>query len=253
MLTPPASLPDNVLAQIKALGAEKVIIVGGPGAIKPAVAERLESEGVTVERIYGANQYETAYEIAKVVGNATGQAALVNGSRKQTAFADALSIAAWAGYQGVPILYAGENSGTLPEATNRAFKELGISQTLLIGGPGVLPQALEALVPKAQRYAGTDRYDTNARVLKELQPNAKTLYVVSGADFADALAGAAVAAQNNGWLLLTGTQGGTNGLTATQQSLLQAAKGTVQEMQVFGGAAAVPQATLEAVKASLGL
>ncbi|HWR41438.1 MAG TPA: cell wall-binding repeat-containing protein [Patescibacteria group bacterium] len=255
MLTSPDNLPDNVLAQIKVLGAKKVIIVGGPGAVKPAVADQLEAQGLVVERIYGANQYETAYEIANALGSATGQAILVNGTSEQTAFADALSIASWAGHQGVPILYASGESGTLPEATNRAFKELGISQTLLIGGTAVLPQALESLVPEATRYAGIDRYGTNAQVLGKFQPNPKAIYVVSGGDFADALAAAAVAARSNGWLLLTGAQeeGRTNGLTAEQETLLQAAKGTVQEFQVFGGTMAVPQATLEAVKALLGL
>ncbi|MCB8816711.1 cell wall-binding repeat-containing protein [Desulfosporosinus shakirovi] len=254
LLTPPDNLPDNVLAQIQALGTKKVIITGGTGAVKTAVSERLEAQGISVERIYGTTQYETAYEIAKALNSAGGRAVLVNGNSGQGSFADALSIAPWAGYQGVPILYAGGEGEMLPEATARAFSELGINQTLLIGGTAVLPQSLESLVPNAQRYDGIDRYATNVRVLENLQPNPQAIYVVSGRDFADALSAAAVAAQNNAWLLLAGYEGegGSNGLTREQEVLLQSAKENVEEIRVFGGIVAVPQSTLEAIEALLG-
>lgn len=253
LLTLPDSLPDVVFNEIKTLGTKKVIIIGGPGAIKTAVEERLKNIGLEVERIYGQTYYDTAYEIAKRLGGNTGQAILVNGDKYVDTFPDALSIAPWAAYYGVPILYANSNAGQLPEGTSKALTELGISKTLLIGGKAVIPESLEKLVLQPKRYDGIDLYGTNVEVLKQLQPNPEMVYVATGNDFADALAGAAVAGQRNSWLLLTGSAEGVHGLTAGQEELLKGVKGKVTEIHVFGGSAVVPGSTLEAVKALLGL
>ncbi len=254
LLTQPDSLSDNVLQEIKSLGAKKVVIIGGPGAVKSAVEDKLTANGLQVERVYGQTQYDTAYEIAKQLGGSTGQAVLVNGNLYKSTFPDALSVSSWAGYNSVPILYVDSSSSRLPEATSKAISEMKINKTLLVGGTAVVPSALESLVPNPQRYGGTTLYDTNVQVLKTLQPNATSVYAVTGKDFADALAGAAVAARSNGWLLLTGANATASqgGLTLDQQTLLESTNGKVTSFHVFGGPAVVSQSTLEAVKSMLG-
>ena len=249
LLTLPDRLPDNVLTEIEALGANRVIIIGGPGAVKAAVEESLKAAGLQVERIYGQTQYDTAYEIAKRLGGTTGEAVLVNGNLSERTYADALSISAWAGYHGVPILYVDSTSSKLPEATARALSELKISRTLLIGGTAVVPAALEKLVPNPERYGGTTAYDTNVLVLKNLQPDPGSVYLATGKGFADALAGAAVADQSNGWLILTG--GSASGLTGEQEELLRSVGEGIKSFHVFGGPAVVPESILEKVKEML--
>lgn len=254
LLTYPDRLPEGVLAEIKALGATRVMIIGGPGAVEPTVEANLKSglgNTVSLERIYGQSRYDTAYEIALRLGNATGQAVLVNGDNYQTSFPDALSVSAWSGYYGVPILYVDSQMAKLPEATTKALNELKVSQTVLVGGTGVIPTLLENQAPNPKRFGGMTRYDTNVEVLRNLQPNSQTVYVATGESFADALAGAAVAAQNNSWVILIG--GPSNELTLAQENLLKEMKGKIKSIHALGGPAVVPEATMERVKSLLDL
>lgn len=258
LLTLPHSLPDEVLAEIKALRAKRVIIIGGPGAVKTAVEEQLKTSLgsiVSIERIYGQTRSDTAYEIALRLESRTGQAVLVNGDKTGDTYPDALSIASWAAYYGVPILYGDSTQTQLPESAAKAIKELKVNRTLLIGGTTVLPKVLESQVPGAVRYGGTTRYDTNAAVLKNLQPNPQMVYVATGRDFADALAGGAAAGRSNAWLVLTGADGTASGLTAEQENLLKGLQGGSEkgpEIYILGGPAVIPDKTLEAVRSLLG-
>lgn len=247
LLTPSGQLPSTVLNQIQALGAKKVLIMGGEGAISTRVSEALSQAGLQVQRVAGRDHYATAYEIAKLLGS-SGQAVIVSGDYEHS-FPDALSVSAWAAYNGVPVLY-GDKTAQLPEATRQAISELGITKTLLIGGTAVLPGELEQLLPAPSRYSGATLYETNAAVLSRLQPNPTKLYVATGGGFADALAGAAVAGQSNAWILLTGAAAGGNGLSAEQKQLLQA-QNSIEEIYVLGGSAVVPENTLQALKGAL--
>jgi len=247
LLTPQDQLPNQVLNELKTLGVKTVYIVGGEMAVSSKVAEVITGQGIIIQRVAGLDRYATAYEVAKLLGN-TGQAVLVNGN--DYAYPDALSISSWAAYNGVPILYA-DGTNTLPEVTAKAMTELKVSRTILVGGTAVLPKSLEGLVPNPERYAGVDRYDTNSQVLSKLQPNSTQIFVATGNDFADALAGAVVAGQTNAWLILTGSSQTTGSvLTSEQQQLLQSVKG-VKELHVFGGTVAVPDATLNELKKNL--
>ncbi|HWQ43015.1 MAG TPA: cell wall-binding repeat-containing protein, partial [Desulfosporosinus sp.] len=246
LLTPSDQLPSNVFDQIQALGAKKVLIMGGEGAIAKQVSATLSQAGIQVQRVFGNDHYGTAYEIAKLLGN-QGQAVIVSGDYANC-YPDALSISAWAAYNGVPILYA-DKSAQLPKATEQAIAELGVKKTFLIGGTAVLPQELEQILPDPKRYSGQTLYDTNAIVLSQLQPNPTKIFVASGGGFADALAGAAVAGQSNAWTLLTDRAvSGKNGLSAAQEQLLRSARTHITETYVLGGTAVVANNTLLALK-----
>ncbi|AGA68937.1 cell wall-binding protein [Desulfitobacterium dichloroeliminans LMG P-21439] len=246
LLTPPDHLPENLLTVLRDLGAKQIIIIGGHGAVQTTLEEILKEAGYKVERVYGASRYDTAYEIAKRLEGTSGRAVLVNGDKAEETFADALSVSSWAGYHGIPILYLDSTLRGLPEATNKALKELKITETIIIGGEGVLPKELEGYLPNPMRYGGDTRYETNALVLKNLQPTTDSIYGVTGKDFADALTGAAVAAQSNSWLLLTG--GTTNGLTPEQETLLQGMKGRITHLHIFGGSSVVSEGTIDRMK-----
>ena len=248
LLTPQDQLPDQVLTEIKTLGVKTVYIVGGEMAVSSQVADVISGQGITIQRIAGPDRYATAYQVAKLLGN-TDQAVIVDGNDE--AYPDALSISSWAAYNGAPILYA-DGTNTLPEDTAKALTELKVTRTILVGGTAVLPQSLEGLVPNPERYAGVDRYDTNIQVLSKLQPNPTQIFVATGNNFADALAGAAVAGQTNAWLILTGNSQATgSGLTSEQQQLVLSVKG-VKDLHVLGGTVAVPDATLNEMKKDLG-
>lgn len=249
LLTPSDQLPGAVFNQIQALGTKKVFIMGGEGAISRQIAEVLTQAGIEVQRVAGRDHYATAYEIAKLLGN-SNQGVIVSGDYRHS-FPDALSISAWAAYNGVPILYA-DKTAQLPEGTRQAILELGIKETLLIGGTTVLPRELEQVLPLPKRYSGSTLYETNAVVLSQLQPNPTKLYVATGGGFADALAGAAVAGETNAWILLTGgVSSGSDGLTAEQKQLLKSAQNVIAETYILGGSAVVSANTLQDLKGVL--
>jgi putative cell wall-binding protein len=250
LLTPQNQLPDQVLNEIKTLGAKTVYIVGGETAVSSKVADAITGQGVEIKRVAGIDRYATAYEVAKLLGN-TGKAVIVNGNNK--AYPDALSISSWAAFNGVPILYA-DGTHTLPEATAKALRELNVNRTILVGGTAVLPQSLEDLVPNPERYGGVDRYVTNSQVLSKLQPDSSQVFAATGNNFADALAGAAVAGKTNAWVILTGSSQVTgSGLTSEQQELLKSAQTRILDLHVFGGKFAVPDTTLNEMKTILNI
>lgn len=189
--------------------------------------------------------------MADQLGPAISQAVIVNGNPYEETFADALSVSAWAGYHGAPILYGDSSREELPEGTAKAIAELGISRTVLVGGTAVLPEGLERRLPDPVRYGGTTLYDTNELVLNNLQPESEAVFAATGEDFADALAGAAAAARSNGILILTGGKGET-GLTPGQEELLKALKDKARTFHVFGGPAVVPEGTAERIRSLLG-
>ncbi|TLM76529.1 MAG: hypothetical protein FDZ70_06500, partial [Actinobacteria bacterium] len=65
LLTMPDALPEVVADEIARLGASEAVVVGGVGAVSEGVADALETEGLTVTRIAGADRYATAAEVAK--------------------------------------------------------------------------------------------------------------------------------------------------------------------------------------------
>ncbi|KTE89384.1 cell wall-binding protein [Desulfitobacterium hafniense] len=232
LLTPSQKLPDKILTGIQNLKAKNVLIIGGEGVVAKEIEGELKAKGLKVERLAGKDRYETAYLIAKSLNN-QGKAVLIKGNT-EVSFPDALSISPWAGYQGVPILFL-DGAGNLPEATAKAIQELNVEETFLVGEEGALPASLESLLPGVQRYSGKDIYETNRQVLNRLQPQPTKIYLATGSNFADALAGGAVAAQANSWILLTDQEG----LSAEQKEMLEGVKDTVTELYVLGGEGAV--------------
>lgn len=203
LLTESDHLNPTVSEELKRLGTQKVYLLGGKVALNDAVAKSLEVQGITSERLEGWDQYGTAAAIASVATPSSTQAFLVNGEH----FSDALSISSYAAAQGIPVLLTRTDS--LPPETARALAQLGVSQVTLIGGKAVIKDTIEDQLGKLPqpvkviaRYAGYDQYETNTVVLKQLPFDASNVYVATGENFPDALAGATLAAKNNAPILL---------------------------------------------------
>lgn len=181
------------------LQTEKVIILGGHLAIDPVVEEAIVDLGIEVERLAGANMHVTAELIAKKVApNGSDVAIIVSDNR----FQDALSVASYAGVRGIPILLA--NTENLPLATERALKELGVTETLVIGGELAVSTHVKAKLPTAKRIAGHTRFDTNIQAFQHFEPNMNKAYVATSERFQDGLSGAALAAKENVPVILVG-------------------------------------------------
>jgi putative cell wall-binding protein len=107
LLSTPSSLPATVEAELRRLAPTRVVLAGGTAALSSAVESRIRQvlPGATVQRVGGANRYETASLVANEFSNPTGLY-LASG----TVFADALVAAAAAGHKGQPVLITSPTS-----------------------------------------------------------------------------------------------------------------------------------------------
>lgn len=203
LLTETDRLDNDVLGELKRLGVSNIFIVGGEGAVSENVEASLRSVGITdIERIWGNDRYETSVKIAEKVGAST-EIALATGND----FPDALSISAIASNLGIPILLVEKDS--LPSSVSQYIRSSKIERTYIVGGTGVISDAVKYQVPSAVRLGGRDRYETNVHVMREFEDrlNFEKLFIVVGEGprgdkFADVLIGAVLAAKESSPVIL---------------------------------------------------
>ncbi|WP_270180337.1 cell wall-binding repeat-containing protein [Alkalihalobacillus sp. CinArs1] len=187
LLAGKTSLSEDTINEIKRLKASKAVILGGTGAVSDSVRTQLEKLGLSVERISGKDRFETAAKIAEKMG-LYDRAVIAYGMN----FPDALAIAPFAAQNGYPILLT--KTKELPDVTKNAIK--GVTKTYVIGGTGVISENVSKSLPSPTRYAGKNRFATNAAIVSKLYSNYDTVYYASGMNFPDALTGSVAAAQN---------------------------------------------------------
>ncbi len=209
LLTDPATLTPSARAELVRLKPRRVIVLGNEGAVGAEVASAAlaaalsASNTATVGRIGGADRYETASLIASAVGvPADGRIAVVSGRN----FADAVSLAPYAGHLNIPVLLA--DGGTIP-ASERSFlasRTAQVKGVVVAGGTSVVPASALAGLPHVTRLAGADRYATNAKVLGMWAAWSIRPVVAYGGDFPDALVAGAYGAKTSQPLILVGSR-----------------------------------------------
>ena len=202
-------LPEVTKNEIKRLGATNAIIVGGTGVVTDTVTQQLKSLGITnVTRLGGIDRYETSLEIVKYIdANYYDVANIVisNGYGE----ADALSIAAVAGRDNMPIILVEKDK--VPENVYNWLKGEAIDDAYIIGGTGVVSDnvlnkidGITASDVTQNRLGGKDRYATNALVIENFfAPSFDKVYIAKGWELVDALAAGPVAALNGAPVVLS--------------------------------------------------
>lgn len=170
--------------------------------VSAAVETTLGSYGTT-HRLAGANRYATAAEISKARFSpaSTDTAYVATGVN----FPDALAGGPAAAVDGAPILLVTKDS--IPNPTAVELTRLGVSTIVILGGTGVVSAAAEtqlgAYATTVLRRAGTNRYNTAVEISRsKFSPGVPRIYVATGENFPDALAGAAAAGFVGGPILL---------------------------------------------------
>jgi putative cell wall-binding protein len=187
------SVPAATAAALSRLEPDTVVILGGTNAISANVETALGAYGTTV-RLAGANRYETAVAISQYGfpgHNSANEVVIASG----LGYADALSAGPAAAVLGGPLLLT--EPGALPQAIRDEIVRLAPSRIVVVGGPAVVSDAvltqLSALATTI-RIAGSDRYQTAARLSQEVFPDgAPAAFVATGLSYPDGLAGGAAA------------------------------------------------------------
>ncbi|MFQ3545408.1 cell wall-binding repeat-containing protein [Halobacillus rhizosphaerae] len=199
-------LSDEVIKEIKRLGAENAFIVGGDGVVTDEVVDQLRDMGMDandVERLSGDNRYETNRAVVNKLGSLgfglNDSGVFVATGEK---FADALSAGPFAGSKKMPIVLTKKNE--LPKGMEKVFNGRDV---YVLGGEGVVSEdvqnKIEGMSKSTTRLAGTNRYGTLVEVLKEFANSTDTFYVSTGDKYPDALSSTPLVNSNDGVLLLT--------------------------------------------------
>ncbi|MBT2693695.1 cell wall-binding repeat-containing protein [Bacillus sp. ISL-55] len=193
LTTTQGKLIDQTANEIKRLGAEKAIILGGTSAISTEVVNGLKALGLQVERIAGKNRYETSALIADRIPSDT--AILANGQN----FPDALATAPYAAKNSYPILLT--RSDKLPLEIHRQMRAM----TIIAGGQQAVNDSILKPFPETIRISGKNRYETNLRIVHYFDKDIQTAYIATGNHFADALTGSILASVHGEPIVLVNT------------------------------------------------
>ncbi len=210
LLTDPALLRDDVAAALEALGVAEVVLLGGTSVIAPQVAGALRGRGLEVARLAGTDRYLTAVEISRSAfptpdDNADGtrgpEVVVATGS----SFADALAAAPLAYTLGGPILLVRRDE--VPIAVQEELRRPRPSRITVLGGESAISASVQrdllTFAPEVRRLRGDNRHATAGHIAVTGHDTARTIWIVTGSDFPDALAAGAAAARAGAPILLT--------------------------------------------------
>ena len=194
-----------------------------PGTVTPTPSTPAEQQKTTT-RVAGADRINTAVEVSKKYYESAETVIIANYEQ----FADSLSASALSKALKAPILLVKKDQ--LDSVVAQEIKRLGAKNVIVIGGEKSVDKAKNSLSKyNLQTIAGSDRYETSAKIAQEIIKviGTKKAVIASGEVFADALTVAPLANKNNMPILLVQPN---NIPKATQEVLKQ-----IEEVIIVGG------------------
>jgi putative cell wall-binding protein len=204
LLSTSTSVPPVVADELKRLSPADVVIVGGEATLKPAVVSQLQTllPTATITRIAGNDRYEVS---RNVISDPTFGAKTIAGFSIASGrvFPDALSATPAAHKTLSPVLLVDgrETAFTSAESALIASRP-GVNVTFLGGANTISPtlsSSLEGSGHPTSRISGADRYFVSSAIAHRdfvlaAPMTADTVYIATGANYPDALAGGVLAA-----------------------------------------------------------
>ena len=137
LLTGPDGLAPAARDELVRLGVRRVVVLGGPAAVDEQVLDDVRSvTGADVARVFGADRYATAAEVAETFA-AADEAVVATGE----AFPDALAGVASAAAVDGPVLLVRRDD--LPAAIMPPLRRLAPPRTVLLGGTAAVTDGHE--------------------------------------------------------------------------------------------------------------
>jgi glucose/arabinose dehydrogenase len=227
------SVPDSVKAELTRIKAPTIHVIGGKASVSDAVMTELEKYATNVDRIAGDSRYDTAAAISRSFFQPNlAYVYIVTGE----SFPDALAAGAAAVDRGAVLLVTHD---AVPPATVTELKHLTPQEIIVVGGTGAVSDNVKDALDEyttgpVTRQAGADRYATSAAVSKAaFQAPTDAVYLASGATFADAVSGGAIAGANDGPVVLVKRD------CTTTEVLAEMSRLEPDRHVIFGGTAAV--------------
>ncbi len=244
LLTRPQRLSLEARDELVRLAPSRVVLVGGAQALSPDVEATVRTllPSADITRVWGSDRFGTAASVATrlaaITGMHGGRAFVVSGLD----WPDALAVSPIAAASGSPIVLTRPDS--LPATSASVLDTLGITNTIIAGGPQAVSPAVAVHLPSPVRKGGTDRYHT-ARILATWGTDEGVLAdpglgVASGQVFADALIAAPLLAQRSTPLVL--------GERVTADTATWVSERDTTSFVFFGGPVAISVSSENALK-----
>jgi putative cell wall-binding protein len=235
LLVEHGGIPQSVRNELARVSPGHIVVMGGTGAISQSVYDGLaQYSNGSIHREPGNNRYDTAARVSKnTFKNGAPVAYVATGEN----FADALAGGAAGARNRGPLLLVTRDG--IPQETADELARLRPGRIVVLGGQGAVSDGVAGQLGQwgpVTRIAGSNRYDTAARVARqEFSGTIGGVVVATGQQFPDAVAAGAA-----GFPILLVPSGGA--APAEVRDALQALNPL--GVLVLGGQGAVPDQTL---------
>ncbi len=190
-----------------------------------------------INRLYGSDRYETAVEISRESFPEEGSAQAVVLARGDE-YPDALAGVPLAYERGAPLLLT-PTEKLHPAAAGEIKRVLQPGETVyVLGGTAAVSDAIVEELRRdyeVKRISGKNRYETATNIAEALAGGPKEVFLTTGQNYPDAVAVSSAAAERGAPVLLTRT----DELIGETSEYLEAHQGSINEINVIGGTAAV--------------
>ncbi|MFB2557304.1 cell wall-binding repeat-containing protein [Herbiconiux liangxiaofengii] len=192
LLTSRDALPAVTASELRRLRPSQVIVVGGPASVSEDVLAAVRDIVPDTIRLSGADRYEASRTVVDYAFSSAATAYLATGAN----FPDALSASAAAGSQDAPVVLVDGGAAGADQPTLTLLDRLKIRSATVAGGPNSVSTGIEASL--AARYttvrqSGADRYAASVNINKAAFTTSSTVYLATGLNYPDALAGGVLA------------------------------------------------------------
>ncbi|MCY7325588.1 MAG: cell wall-binding repeat-containing protein [Microbacteriaceae bacterium] len=201
LLATPTELPTAVKTEIERLRPKKIVVVGGTASINATVYKQLSQLTPDIVRQGGIDRYEASRTIVDEAFGDTGVDRVYLATGRN--FPDALSASAAAGANNGAVILVDGYASKLDAATIALIRKLNPNDIVLAGGPASLSTGIENSAAALKlpggklRLSGPDRFSTSLALNNNGFTEASTIYIATGFNFPDALAGAPLAGAGN--------------------------------------------------------
>lgn len=194
---------DYMTAHLSKSGT--VYLVGDTNIIGSDFKVKLNDMGYTnIISISGNDIYQTNILINQQLKVAEGTPVIISTGED---FADALAVSAFAANKGYPIILT--NRERITDNAISYIQSLAPNMIYITGGRGIITDKvtiqLQIMVPDAElkRFSGEDRYVTSTKIIDYFSSDSiPKIYIASGLNYPDALAGSVLAAKSGAPIIL---------------------------------------------------
>lgn len=248
LLTPAKTLDSNTSDALNTLKPKNIYVIGGNASVSQDIRTSLKNKYNLVE-LTGKDRYETNAAVAgKLVelGVDPANVMMVGGE----GFSDALSVAPVAASKGEILLLGMNDANYIKPVTD--FINTHKSSVTVVGTTNVINNNIYTAINGVNRVnGGSDRFDTNLKVLDAFKADLKMdkAYIAnaSGDGYADALVASALAGNASAPLVILDSE--NSAATANAINYLKSNITSTTDLQVVGGVGVVSENTVSKINA----